>query len=57
MRAAALVWQARLGSLTELQTQVVPDTAVWTRIDNLVRGDLEAKAQAAEFIDMIEQWT
>ncbi|OYU45922.1 MAG: RNA polymerase subunit sigma-70 [Burkholderiales bacterium PBB4] len=48
VRAAALVWQARLGSLTELQTQVVPDTAVWTRIDSLVRGETQALAQAAQ---------
>ncbi len=47
VRAAALIWQARLSSLTELQSQAAPSTTVWTRIDNLVRGDLEAKAQAA----------
>ena len=47
VRAAALIWQARLSALTELQTQAAPDTTVWTRIDNLVRADLEAKAQAA----------
>ena len=47
VRAAALIWQARLGSLTELQTQASPDAAVWTRIDNLVRGELDAAAMAA----------
>lgn len=47
VRAAALIWQARLSSLTELQTQAAPSTTVWTRIDNLVRGDLDAAAMAA----------
>lgn len=47
VRAAALIWQARLSSLTELQAQATPSSAVWTRIDNLVRGDLEARAHAA----------
>ncbi|OYT91206.1 MAG: RNA polymerase subunit sigma-70 [Burkholderiales bacterium PBB3] len=47
VRAAALIWQARLSSLTELQTQAAPSTSVWTRIDNLVRGDLDAAAMAA----------
>lgn len=44
VRAAALIWQSRLSSLNELQAQVVPPAAVWTRIDNLVQG---GKAQAA----------
>ena len=47
VRAAALIWQARLASLNELQTQAQPAPAVWTRIDNLVRGDLDAAAMAA----------
>ena len=46
VRAAALIWQARLSALTELQTQAAPSTTVWTRIDNLVRGEQEADAQA-----------
>jgi anti-sigma-K factor RskA len=44
VRAAALIWQSRLSSLNELQSQATPDAAVWTRISNLVQGD---KAQAA----------
>lgn len=44
VRAAALIWQSRLASLNELQPQVTPAPAVWTRIDNLVQGE---KAQAA----------
>ncbi|MDR7378082.1 anti-sigma-K factor RskA [Rhodoferax ferrireducens] len=41
VRAAALIWQARLGSVAELQAQAAPAPAVWTRIDNLVRADQE----------------
>ena len=48
VRAAALIWQARLEGLTELQTQATPHASVWTRIDNLVRGDLEAAAMAVQ---------
>lgn len=44
VRAAALIWQSRLSSLNELQSQATPDAAVWTRINNLVQGD---RAQAA----------
>lgn len=46
VRAAALIWQSRLSSLTELQSPAVPSAAVWTRVDNLVRADLETQAQA-----------
>ena len=41
VRAAALVWQTRLSAMTELQEQVAPDPAVWTRILNLVQADRE----------------
>jgi anti-sigma-K factor RskA len=44
VRAAALVWQTRISSLTELQPEATPSPAVWTRIDNLVRGEQEAQA-------------
>ncbi|MBC7683554.1 MAG: anti-sigma factor [Ferruginibacter sp.] len=44
VRAAALIWQARIGSVAELQTQIVPAPVVWTRIDNLVRADMERQA-------------
>ena len=47
VRAAALIWQSRLSALTELHPQVAPSGAVWTRIDNLVQGDLASKAFAA----------
>ena len=44
VRAAALVWQTRLGSVAELQAQAEPAPAVWTRIDNLVRAEHEQHA-------------
>ncbi len=47
VRAAALVWQSRLASLTELQTPVAPDPAVWTRIHNLVQADLQSQSMKA----------
>ncbi len=43
VRAAALVWQGRLSSMTELQPSVVPDPAVWTRIRNMIDAE-QAKA-------------
>ena len=47
VRAAALIWQTRLASMNELQPQSTPDAAVWTRIDNLVQGERQAKALQA----------
>ena len=46
VRAAALIWQGRLASLTELEADAVPDAAVWTRIRN--RIDVEKADQAME---------
>ncbi|MDQ0079768.1 Anti-sigma-K factor RskA [Variovorax sp. YR752] len=46
VRAAALVWQGRLAGMTELQTSVAPDPAVWTRIRNMI--DAEQSALAIE---------
>jgi len=46
VRAAALVWQSRLAGMTELQSPVVPDAAVWTRIRNMI--DAEKAQQAIE---------
>ncbi|MCU0763504.1 MAG: anti-sigma factor [Hydrogenophaga sp.] len=50
VRAAALVWQSRVASMTELQAQEAPPPAVWKRIDNLVQADLgrETMARARE---------
>jgi anti-sigma-K factor RskA len=39
IRAAALIWQTRVGGLNELQAPVPPAPAVWTRIDNLVNAE------------------
>jgi anti-sigma-K factor RskA len=47
IRAAALIWQSRLASMNELQPQSVPAAAVWTRIDNLVQGEQQAKTLQA----------
>lgn len=47
LRAAALVWQSRLASVAELQPQAAPSPVVWTRIENLVRADKEARAMQA----------
>ncbi|MET3442523.1 anti-sigma-K factor RskA [Variovorax paradoxus] len=46
VRAAALVWQSRLASMTELQSPVAPDAAVWTRIRNMI--DAEQSQHAIE---------
>ena len=48
LRAAALVWQTRLASINELQPPSVPSPAVWTRIDNLLQGELDAQAMQAD---------
>ena len=47
MRTAALVWQTRLASVNELQMQATPSPVVWTRIDNLVRGELDTATMRA----------
>jgi anti-sigma-K factor RskA len=47
VRAAALVWQSRVASMTELQTVAEPSPAVWTRIHNLIMAEREQSAMAA----------
>lgn len=47
VRAAALVWQSRVASMNELQAPSEPASAVWTRIENLVRAENEQQAMAA----------
>jgi anti-sigma-K factor RskA len=47
VRAAALVWQSRVASMTELEPPVTPSPAVWTRIANLVRAEREQAAMVA----------
>lgn len=39
VRAAALTWQGRWSALSEIQSPVQPDAAVWTRIDNLLQAE------------------
>jgi anti-sigma-K factor RskA len=46
VRAAALIWQSRMASINELQPQSPPDAVVWTRIDNLLRGEQQARVMA-----------
>ncbi len=57
VRAAALIWQARIGSVAELQTPAQPAPAVWTRIANLVQADQEQQAmQAARVPEAAGGW-
>jgi anti-sigma-K factor RskA len=42
VRVAALIWQTRIASLNELQPATAPPAAVWSRIDNLLKGEKEA---------------
>lgn len=48
VRAAALIWQGRMASVTELQAQQAPSPAVWKRIENLIQADKQARAMQAE---------
>jgi anti-sigma-K factor RskA len=48
VRAAALIWQGRFASLTELEAAELPDAAVWTRIRNRIDADKEAQALARQ---------
>lgn len=48
VRAAALIWQGRLASMTELQPSIVPDAAVWTRIRNLIEAEQADQALARQ---------
>ncbi|MDM0040152.1 anti-sigma factor [Variovorax sp. J22G21] len=48
VRAAALIWQGRLASMTELQPSIVPDAAVWTRIRNLIEAEQAGQALARQ---------
>ncbi|RZI67271.1 anti-sigma factor [Variovorax guangxiensis] len=48
VRAAALIWQGRFASLTELEAAALPDAAVWTRIRNRIEAEKEAQALARQ---------
>ncbi len=47
VRSAALVWQSRVASMTELEPAVTPSPVVWTRIHNLIEAEREQAAMAA----------
>lgn len=47
VRAALLIWQARLSSLAELQAAQQPAPEVWTRIQNLVDAEVAQQAMRA----------
>ncbi|NBW49237.1 MAG: RNA polymerase subunit sigma-70 [Betaproteobacteria bacterium] len=63
VRAAALIWQSRFSSINELQPDVAPAPAVWTRIENLVLAEREqaalqaARAQAAAQSENDKHWS
>ncbi|MBE7941355.1 MULTISPECIES: anti-sigma factor [Ramlibacter] len=48
LRAAALLWQERLSSMTELQQAQAPGPQVWTRIQNLVEAERPGTRQQQE---------
>lgn len=47
VRVAALTWQERLSSLTEIQPAQTPHPAVWKRIEGLLAAERQAQAMAA----------
>lgn len=48
VRAAALIWQGRMASLTELEASTVPDAAVWTRVRNQIEVEKQEQALARQ---------
>lgn len=62
VRAAALIWQSRLSSINELQPDVAPSPAVWTRIANQMQAEhaqaamLTARTDAAATKTFREGW-
>ena len=45
VRAAALIWQERFASMTELQQTEAPSANVWKRIENLLRAQAAPRPQ------------
>lgn len=45
VRAAAVIWQERMASMTELQTAEIPSPNVWKRIENLVQAEALPRAE------------
>ncbi|MDB5941002.1 MAG: hypothetical protein JWQ13_568 [Ramlibacter sp.] len=54
VRAAALVWQERFASITELQSGDQPSPNVWKRIENLISAEAAVAAPARD-IAILEQ--
>lgn len=48
IRAAALIWQERMASMTELQASQMPSPNVWKRIENVLAAQRAAAPVAAE---------
>jgi anti-sigma-K factor RskA len=57
LRAAALVWQERFASMTELAPAVVPSPNVWKRIENLVNAEdrVAPAPQEAPMLDKLRR--
>lgn len=54
VRAAALVWQERFASMTELEPALTPSPNVWKRIENLVAAD-QPPSRAPQEAPMLEK--
>lgn len=48
VRAAALLWQGRWSAFSEVQKPVLPDEAVWIRIDNLLQAEKDNAKSAQQ---------
>jgi anti-sigma-K factor RskA len=48
VRAAALLWQERMGAMTELQTIQQPSANVWKRVANALEADVAARPVSAQ---------
>jgi len=55
VRAAALVWQERFASMTELQPGEAPSPNVWKRIQNLVHAQQEAARRQLQENAMLDK--
>lgn len=55
VRAAALVWQERFASMTELQTTNRPSPNVWKRIENLIEAQPAAASKENAVLDKLRR--
>lgn len=55
VRVAAMVWQERLGAITELQTGVQPSPNVWKRIENALHASRQAVSRSLADTGLLEQ--